>query len=69
MGDVLTPMRLADVLAGLNINTGGGAYAEGDASAGGDFIGRDKVVNVFVFPSLNCASCLNSSKKNVQRVQ
>ena len=49
MGEVLTPMKLADVLAGLTINTGGGAYVEGDASIGGDFSKAIAIVHNAVF--------------------
>lgn len=48
MGEVLAQMTLEDVLTELNINTDGGPYVEGNASIGGDFVGRDKVVNVFI---------------------
>ena len=33
-----------DINTGTQVSTGGGAYVGGNVNAGGDFIGRDKIV-------------------------
>lgn len=46
-GDIVQGDKVGGDKIGKQVNTAGGAYVDGNVSAGADFVGRDKIINQY----------------------